>query len=291
MKSICLFLFLSVAGVCQGQVNLSIPSSITVPEERAAYLVRHYWDGFDFADTAYLHQPEVTEQALSNYIDLMRYVAPEMADSALTRLVERTAVPKRVQSYYAGLFEKYLYESDSPVRNEELYIPVLRAILSSPVWDEIDKIRPAQLLDLVLRNRVGEMATDFTFTLKEGQTARLHELTADYVLLYFYDPDCHFCQETTRHLSASPVIAGLISKGRLKVLAVYAEGDEEAWKNHWSAMPSDWMVSYDAALSLKNEELYDLKSMPTLYLLDRDKKVLLKAATYNQCLDFLQHDI
>lgn len=42
---------------------VSVPSVITEPEERAAYLVKHYWDKFDFTDTALIHLPEITEQA------------------------------------------------------------------------------------------------------------------------------------------------------------------------------------------------------------------------------------
>ena len=41
---------------------VSVPSVITEPEERAAYLVKHYWDKFDFTDTALIHLPEITEQ-------------------------------------------------------------------------------------------------------------------------------------------------------------------------------------------------------------------------------------
>ena len=52
---------------------VSVPSVITEPEERAAYLVKHYWDKFDFTDTTLIHFPEITEQATSNYIDMMKY--------------------------------------------------------------------------------------------------------------------------------------------------------------------------------------------------------------------------
>ena len=53
---------------------VAVPSMITDPGERAKYLVQHYWDKFDFTDTAYIHLPDITEQALTNYIDLMKYV-------------------------------------------------------------------------------------------------------------------------------------------------------------------------------------------------------------------------
>lgn len=49
---------------------VSVPSVITEPEERAAYLVKHYWDKFDFTDTTLIHFPEITEQATSQ---LYRY--------------------------------------------------------------------------------------------------------------------------------------------------------------------------------------------------------------------------
>jgi hypothetical protein len=46
---------------------VSVPSVITEPEERAAYLVKHYWDKFDFTDTTLIHFPEITEQAISAF--------------------------------------------------------------------------------------------------------------------------------------------------------------------------------------------------------------------------------
>jgi hypothetical protein len=38
-----------------------------------------------------------------------------------------------------------------------------------------------------------------------------------------------------------------------------------------------------------DRELYDLKAMPTLYLLDKDKKVLLKDAPVEQVEQYLAH--
>ena len=38
---------------------VSVPTLITDPVERAEYLVKHYWDKFDFKDTTYIHEPQV----------------------------------------------------------------------------------------------------------------------------------------------------------------------------------------------------------------------------------------
>ena len=57
--------------------------------------------------------------------------------------------------------------------------------------------------------------------------------------------------------------------------------DEELdeWKKHLSEFPNEWINGYDKKFTIKEEQVYDLKAIPTLYLLDKDKTVLLKDAT------------
>ncbi len=267
---------------------VTVPSMITDPGERAKYLVQHYWDKFDFTDTAYIHLPDITEQAFTNYIDLMKYVSPEVASSSIKGMMHKVTADSTFFAYMAGLYEKYLYDPNSPMRNEALYITVLESVLAAPVLDEVNKIRPAHLLELALKNRVGEPATDFTYTLASGKTGTLYNVKADYLLLFFYNPDCHACKEITEQLQSSPLISDLQKNKKLKVLAVYPDEDLEAWRNHIPDVPAEWINSYDNTVSLKNDEIYDLKAIPTLYLLDKDKKVILKDITFNQLMEFLQ---
>ena len=267
---------------------VSVPSVITEPEERAAYLVKHYWDKFDFTDTALIHLPEITEQATSNYIDMMKYVPAKVASSSIKEMMNKASVDSVMFVYFSGLYEKYLYDPNSHMRDESLYIYVLEAVLEAPVLDEVSKIRPAHLLELALKNRVGEPATDFTYTLADGKKGTLYHTKADYLLLFFYNPDCHACKEITDQLTASPLVTEWIRNNKLKILAVYPDEDLEAWKNHISYMSASWINSYDSAVSLKNDEIYDLKAIPTLYLLDKDKKVVLKDVTFNQVENYLK---
>lgn len=89
-------------------------------------------------------------------------------------------------------------------------------------------------------------------------------------------------------LAASPFVTEWIKNNKLKILAVYPDEDLEAWKKHISYMPAGWINSYDSTVSLKNDEIYDLKAIPTLYLLDKDKKVVLKDVTFNQVENYLK---
>ena len=70
-----------------------VPVMLDTPEARAAFVCEHYWDHFDFADTAYIHLPDITEQAIVNFMDLMPRVPQELADKALI------VIPERVKEY------------------------------------------------------------------------------------------------------------------------------------------------------------------------------------------------
>lgn len=302
MKYLYVLLLTLTVNACSGQRNqkteesnvapltfemVSVPTLITDPVERAEYLVKHYWDKFDFKDTTYIHEPQVTEQALSNYIDLMNYVSPAAMSSSVKAMMKQTEQDSAMFQYFSEMMEKYLYDPNSPLRNEEMYIAVLEYLTESSSLSDVEKIRPAHLLELTLRNRIGTPATDFTYTLANGKTGKLYNIKADYLLLFFYNPDCHACQEITRKMESSFLINEFSKSNKLKILAVYPDEDLDAWKEHVSVMPKDWINSYDKSVSLKNDEIYDLKAIPTLYLLNKEKKVLLKDATFQQIENYL----
>ena len=113
----------------------AIPTMMTAPEQRADFLVKHYWDHVNFADTNYIHHPEITEQAWADYCDILNHVPLETAQEAMRKTIERTNADKKVFTYITDLADKYLYDPNSPMRNEEFYIPVLDAMLTSPLLE------------------------------------------------------------------------------------------------------------------------------------------------------------
>lgn len=265
-----------------------IPALLNTPESRADYLVRHYWENVDFADTTYLDHREVMEQAWVDYIDIMKLVPEETAISAIKQMYKDAGKKKKVFFYFTDLAEKYLYDPNSPMRNEELYIPVLDAMLESSVLDDTEKILPKGRRELAEQNRLGRQAEDFTYTLVSGKSGTLYGVKADYTLLFINNPGCHACEEGIKELKQAPAINKEFEAGNLKILSVYPDEDKEEWERHLSDFPKEWINGYDKKLMIKEKNLYDLKAIPTLYLLDKNKKVLLKDAVVGQIEQYLQ---
>lgn len=302
MKYVFLFLSLLLFLNCNGQQNkkatteknsappafrmVNIPSMILDHGERAEYLAKHYWDNFDFTDTTYIHLPQITEQAFVDYIDVLYLVPPPVSSAAIKDMLKKAEADSTMFLYFTNLYEKYLYDPNSPMRNDELYIPVLEAILASPIITE--KIRPTHLLELAQKNRIGQEAANFTYILANGKSGTLYTIQSDYTLIFFYNPGCHTCKEIMEQLTSSLRIDYLIQEKKLTILAVYPDEDLTEWKNYLSQVPEKWINSYDKDARLQNKEIYDLKAIPTLYLLDKDKKVILKDTTFEQLENYFR---
>ena len=56
---------------------------------------------------------------------------------------------------------------------------------------------------------------------------------------------------------------------------------------NWNDFAKEWTNGYDKELVIKNKNLYDLRAIPTLYLLDKNKTVLLKDATLQKVEQYL----
>lgn len=254
----------------------AIPAMMTAPEQRANFLVKHYWDNVNFADTNYIHHPEVTEQAWADYCDILNHVPLETAQEAMRKTIERTNVDKKVFTYITDLADKYLYDPNSPMRNEEFYIPVLDAMLDSPLLEEIEKVRPKARRELAQKNRIGTKALNFNYTLASGAQGSLYQLQAEYILLFINNPGCHACTETIDALRNAPIINQLLEQKRLTVLSIYPDEELDEWRKHLNEFPQEWINGYDKKFAIKEQQLYDLKAIPTLYLLNKEKTVFLK---------------
>lgn len=254
-----------------------VPATLRDPADRADYLALHYWDRFDFTDTSSVARPEISEQAYVDFLSILPYA--RNAAAAVDTLYTRAAACTEVLYYFIELGDKYLYEPNSPMHDEELHILMLRSLTDNPRIAEIDKLRPRRLLEMALKNRPGERAADFGFLDRDGRKRRMSHLEAEYTLLYFYDPTCDECERVKARLVSSPAIRAMVRSGRLAVLSV-SVADGEAWREE--VVPQGWTDGCDVAERLTRDGIYDLKAMPTLYLLDRGKRVLLKDASVDR---------
>lgn len=262
----------------------NVPTTLRTPTDRANYIIQHFWDAMEFGDTARSHNRMFMEQNFSNYISVFPYAEEEARKHAVETLLGKAEADSAGYVLLRDIAKKYLYEPNSPMLSEEFYILFLEHLVKSPILGEYGRQRAYRQLDAACKNRPGMTAADFAYTTREGNKTTLHQTdTEGELLLIFYDPDCEHCKEVMSELQTEKTL----SDGSVKVLAIYSDEDHELWKRTAGLLPKEWTVGYEGG-ALQENGSYVLRAMPTLYLLDRKKKVILKDVQPAQLLLMLQ---
>ena len=279
-----------------------VPNMITSQDEALNYITESYWDNFfsdkreyPAKDTALFKGVSKTdfEEAFANYLTFLSAAPLSNAINAQKNLMEQIRNDEKnhpesnIPEHIRILSEKYLYDPNSPYRNEEYFIPVLQEYMTLPSTDTATKARYGQILPLCCLNRLGTKANDFSFMLRNGRRMNLYDINADKTLLFFSNPGCENCKEILGYLKDNEDINNMIASGQLAVVTVYPDSDLSEWFGHSALYPKEWINGYDPDGILDAKTIYDIRAIPSLYLLDNDKKVILKDATVDNIISQL----
>ena len=257
----------------------------------------HYWDGVSFMDESVVRTPffipklqryyrEVMPQAPdsiiqdANYKLLLARNAPELYKYLLNWLTDEYLQPKYMgqDAIFVYLFNNYHSKGLSPWLNEKQMEAITRRAY------------------MLMANLLGEKAANLELLNTAGKISSLYDLTTAYTVVVFWDPNCGHCKEELPAMD-SMYRADWKNKN-VQIYAVLSEGDTSSWKKYIEANNlTGWIHVHQTNEMRKADtemqrasfkQLYDVTQTPTLYLLDRDKRIVGKKLTLDQLNDLLQ---
>lgn len=277
----------------------TVPTAYTEPAERLEYLADHYWDGFfdgagrtDSARVIGVPKGEV-EQALANYIAVLNEMPLPQAQNSMGHLFDQLSAKQQADTasrVYLAMTEivaRYLYDPNSPMRDEDLYLPFVQRMAASPLTREDMRTAFRYEEKMCALNPRGSIAPDFAITLRNGTSVRMHSVRAERTILFFSNPGCQNCKEIIDALKGDEYVCQQVSDGKLAVLNIYIDEDLKVWRDYMPIYPKEWLNGYDAAHILRQDQLYCIRAIPSLYLLDAEKRILLKDAPVDRVLKAL----
>ena len=251
------------------------PGMITDMLERQEYLTAHYWDSFfegDWpTDSAYvLGVPdEEVEKNISAFIMLLDGLPMDTARENVARLFSKIEgkqaadTSSLVYLRMTELVSKYLYDPNSPLRSEDYYLPFVEGMAKSRFTDDFRDL--------------------------SGRSSTLYAVDADYTMLLFSNPGCNYCRSIIDEIGSRPYVDGLIADGSLAIVNIYIDGEVDKWREYAPIYPENWINAYDYAQSINNEGLYFVRAIPSIYLLDGEKRVIYKDAPLETVLAFFDN--
>ena len=262
---------------------------------------KHYWDGISFMDDRIIRTPFFLKKLERYYrevispepdtiikdIDyklLLARSAPEMYKLLLNWITDEFINPKYMgqDAVFVHLFEKYHSKGVSPWLNEKQMEAISRRAY------------------MLMSNLIGERGADLDMLNTENKPASLYNLDADYTVICFWDPNCGHCKEEVPRLDS--IYRASWKKHNVKIFAVLTPDGKQNVKPEWLTFIKDhnlgeWTHVYKskemedadyAAQKPSFRQLYDITLTPSIYLLDKDKRIIGKKLTLLQLNDLLE---
>ena len=300
--------------------QVQVPSYINDQQQAVNYMARNFWDKFftgnmQSSGRSAIHGVDSIsfEEAFGMYAQILKMSAPQIMETSVQELfanLDSLAVAGERKPLLAVMqrAEHYFYDPNSPVLDEEIYLCALNGILAAKSLSELDKMQYEYQHRICSLNRVGTPAADFAFrqlvagnSLPDNNSQMYSQappkgyadktlyknVKGDYTLLFFNNPDCSACGEILDAIKNSPLM-GLVQQKRLSIVAMYTDEDLSAWARNREKYPLEWIYAFDHKLILRDNNIYGLRAIPSLYLLDKEKKVILKDATVDMVINALR---
>jgi thiol-disulfide isomerase/thioredoxin len=272
--------------------------------ENYYYYKKHYWDGVTFMDEQIIRSPFFLPKFEKYYRDiviqqpdsvikdidyqlLLARSCPAMYQFMLNWLTDEYINPKYMgqDAIFVHLFEKYHSKGLTKWLNEKQMETISRRAY------------------MLMANLIGSPAANLEFLGMDAKPAPLYNLEADFTIVAFWDPNCGHCKEEVPRLD-SIYKASWKQKG-VKMYGVLSGDSKEdllpAWKKfigekhleEWTHVyQTKEMETADAAAQKPSyRQLYDITMTPTIYLLDKEKRIIGKKLTWNQIDDLLKAKI
>ncbi|HLY71078.1 MAG TPA: thioredoxin-like domain-containing protein [Puia sp.] len=254
------------------------------------YFKSHYWDGVTFTDDRIVRTP-IFEPKLEKYF---RDLVPHIADSINKEvdwmlLYSRTSkelfkyllvhfVQKYVNPEYMGedavfvhLFNKFINTGQA-----EFFTEKYRKFLNDRAYS-------------MMANLIGDPAANLEMVDSLNKPTPLYGVKANFIVVCFWDPTCSHCKEEVPKLD-SIYNAKWKSEG-VKMYGVMVDGGKANWERFIQEHHLEWINVYEtkeqhdaieAAGKPGYKQLYDVYQTPTLFLLDKDKRIVAKQLSYLQ---------
>jgi thiol-disulfide isomerase/thioredoxin len=258
-----------------------------------AYYKQHFWDYFDFKDDRIIYTPAY-ESKLEHYFSRIVYPSPDSVNFEVEKILKKAEGSKDMYKYTLWFMTKWTEKAPYMGLDESYVYLVENYFLKGKAWwadsAEIKGHikRAAEIAPCLLNQRIRDITVSDTSNTKRSS---LHAIKSNYTILLFWSPSCSHCQTDVPQFDS--LLKSRLKNYDLKILSVIIHADEvEDWKKFirkHDLSGSHWIHGYDPSKTINFKTLYDVYTTPTLYLLDRDKKIIGKRLDAKSLPAFLEN--
>jgi len=262
------------------------------PDQLGMYLLykSRFWENIDFSDDRLLRTP-VFHNRLQTFFSNVVIQIPDSIIAEADRLIEKTRASEDLFRYTVWYITSH-FERSQIMGHDAVFVHMIERyyLTGEATWvSQEDLLRLAQRARRLKPLLIGKVAPDIDMFLPDQSSKSLHQVNARFTVLYFWDSECVHCKHITPELHE---MAERFRNIGLQVFAVNTEADRNQWLSAVETYGiQNWINVNDTHNLSAFRERYDIFSVPTIYLLDENKRILAKMITVEQVAEIVQHEL
>ena len=266
------------------------------------YFKGHYWEGINFWDDRLTRTP-FFESRVDKYFEQLVFPSSDSVIKEIDWMMGYASASEEMQKFLLLKFinrylnQKYMWEDAVFVHLFEKYF----AQKSYPWLTEQGRKIITDRAYSLMANIMGSPAAEIELPDSTGKSRNLYGVEAPYTVVVIYDPTCGHCKETVPKLDSLYTARWKGMGVKMFALAKETDGKRSDWLDfmHKFGM-KDWVNVYYSKEAEKKRvsanipsysQLYDVQSFPTLYLLDKEKRIVAKKITEKQLDEILEQRV
>ena len=238
---------------------------------------QHYFDNFDLNDKRAMRSG-LMHTKIEFYTQKLTYAYPDSQKVAIDYLLHKMMGNKEAFQYYLVYFLNDAARSKR-MGMDAVYVHLIDNYYSKGLatWTDEEQLKKLQSQAETTRpTLIGKIAPNLTFIKENGDPVSIHGIQAEYTVLFFWDPDCGHCKKSI------PFIIDFYNNYKdkgVEVLSICTKTGEDI-SSCWSAVKERgmdiWVNAADQYLRNRYKAVYDVKTTPQIFILDKDKKIIVK---------------
>lgn len=283
---------LFVAKLIKATVDIEVPEgpkdsegNELDPTFRYQYYKSHFFDNVDFSEPGMLRTP-IFHQKITEYLDKLTYKHPDSIVKAAHFIIEKARANKEVFRYcVVSISNKY--ETSNIMGMDAVFVDLAQKyyLTGQAYWADDDLVEKIGKRVRELKPLIGDKAPEIIALDVDENPVSMYAIDADYVVLYFYDPDCGHCKKETPKLQKL-YETKLLDMG-VEVFAASTNTDMEKWEKFIDDHNLTFINVADPYTQSNFRADYYVDRTPKLFVVDRNKKIIAKRLEIDQLEDFI----
>lgn len=262
------------------------------PDQAFLYQIykNKFWDNVDFSDDRLLRTP-VFQNKLRTFFANVVIQIPDSIIAEADKIIEKSRANDELFKYTVWFITNH-FERSQIMGHDAVFVHMIETyyMTGQTPWVEADNLRRISERAMQMKPLlIGKVAPDINMFKPDRSRLNLHNVKANYVILYFWDSECSHCKRVTPELRT---LSERLKPQGVEVFAVNTEADPELWLNAVDSYQlGQWINVNDPANRSGFREAYDLYATPIIYLLDKDKRIIAKRISVEQVDEIIRHDL